>query len=395
MTEKYEHIKDALALLIKDISLEKLELFLFRPNIFDILKIKDVEVRHSNFLAWLLDTKANHNLRNIFLRWFLKEVFASVKVSWANEFMVDSMDTEDINIYREFHNIDLLVVASDFVLVIENKMWSKDHTDQLNRYNKTIAKLFPTHNKAFIFLTPYGVEPRLPEDAGVYVSYSYASIVRILEYIIEIHYGSMSQAVRTYIEDYIRILRRNIMKEDDVIELAQKIYAQHKNALDFIFENKPDRMLEASNSFLSVIKRAGYIPETQNKGYARFLTGELHEYIPRTGVGGWKNREQFLFEINYWTKNLTLKTVVAPGNSHNRALIIKGLMTIDGAVPPKTEIWSSIHSHKYNININNEKYEDAGKLEEDLFTILKKEESFIQNVSDVLVSFKDDYDYGL
>jgi len=394
LTDKQNNIKDELATLIKDTSIEKLELLLFKPNIFDILKIKDVEVRHSNFLAWLLDPEGNHNLRDIFLKWFLKEVFASVKVAWANEFMVDSMDTRDIKIMREFTRIDLVLVSTEFVLVIENKMWSADHTDQLNRYKQTINKIFPKHKKAFVFLTPYGAEPKLPDDAGVYVSYAYASIVKILEYLVELHYASMSQAVRTYIEDYLCILRRNIMKEDDVIELAQKIYEQHKNAFDFIFEHKPDRMLEASESFLAAIKKAGYIPETQNKGFARFLTKELHEVIPRTGLGGWKNNEQFLFEINFWSKNMTLKTVVGPGNKKNREIIINALMTINGAMRPKTEIWSSIHSHKHQININNEKYQDPKKLQDDLFTMLKNEAGFIEKVSNVLVALKKDYEYS-
>ena len=31
-------------------------------NIFDVLKVADAEIRHSNMLAWLLDSTANHGL---------------------------------------------------------------------------------------------------------------------------------------------------------------------------------------------------------------------------------------------------------------------------------------------------------------------------------------------
>ena len=39
-------------------------------NLFEILKITKAEIRHSNFLAWLLDPKGNHRLQDRFLRAF-------------------------------------------------------------------------------------------------------------------------------------------------------------------------------------------------------------------------------------------------------------------------------------------------------------------------------------
>ena len=35
-------------------------------NLFEILKITKAEIRHSNFLAWLLDPKGNHRLQDRF-----------------------------------------------------------------------------------------------------------------------------------------------------------------------------------------------------------------------------------------------------------------------------------------------------------------------------------------
>jgi len=62
-------IKDSLSSFIKDSNLDKLELLLNSPNIFNVLKIEHNEIRHSNFLAWLLDPKNGHNLGDKFLRW--------------------------------------------------------------------------------------------------------------------------------------------------------------------------------------------------------------------------------------------------------------------------------------------------------------------------------------
>ena len=41
--------------ILKDEDFDKLDLGLKNPNIFQILKITNKEIRHSNFLSWLLD----------------------------------------------------------------------------------------------------------------------------------------------------------------------------------------------------------------------------------------------------------------------------------------------------------------------------------------------------
>ena len=37
-------------------------------NIFDILRITNYEIRHSNILAWLFDSKENHGLGESFIK---------------------------------------------------------------------------------------------------------------------------------------------------------------------------------------------------------------------------------------------------------------------------------------------------------------------------------------
>ena len=47
-------VKTKYSQLIKDINFDRLDLELKNPNIFQILKISNTEIRHSNFLSWLL-----------------------------------------------------------------------------------------------------------------------------------------------------------------------------------------------------------------------------------------------------------------------------------------------------------------------------------------------------
>jgi hypothetical protein len=48
--------------------LSELEIRIGRFNIFDALSIARTEIRHSNFLAWLLDPSESHGQGPLFLR---------------------------------------------------------------------------------------------------------------------------------------------------------------------------------------------------------------------------------------------------------------------------------------------------------------------------------------
>ena len=243
-----------------------------------------------------------------------------------------------------------------------------------------------------MFLTPSGETPEAEEDSQKYITYSYESLVQILEIILNTYASSISDVVQRYIRDYVSTLRRTMMKDDEDTEIAKEIYANHKKALDFIFENKPDRMSEVMMAFVEAIEEAGLVPASQSKGYARFLTKALDPVIPHTGAGGFKNHEQFLFEFSYWSKNMTLKTVVAPGNRHNRKILISALSDLHGAIPPRSESWSTIHSHKHAVNINSDKYDELSVLKDDLVAVLQKEAKFIEQVEEAILAVKDEFD---
>ena len=74
-----EKIESHLGSVIADPDFERLELALREPNIFRALAIERREIRHSNFVAYLLDPTENHGLRDIVLRKFLRDIFAASK----------------------------------------------------------------------------------------------------------------------------------------------------------------------------------------------------------------------------------------------------------------------------------------------------------------------------
>ena len=65
-----ERLKELYSNLLNDVDFDKLDLGLKNPNIFSILRISRNEIRHSNFLCWLLDPNQSHGLGDIFLKRF-------------------------------------------------------------------------------------------------------------------------------------------------------------------------------------------------------------------------------------------------------------------------------------------------------------------------------------
>ena len=149
-----------------------------RFNIFDALGIARVEIRHSNFLAWLLTPGESHGQGDLFLKAFLMDVLRKARQQGAeppiSAVELDGAELRGLEVRRELRYIDLLISCEEprFVIVIENKIDSGEHDDQLQRYKDTVASEFPDTKSLFVFLTPEGDDPS-DED---WVSYSYADL---------------------------------------------------------------------------------------------------------------------------------------------------------------------------------------------------------------------------
>ncbi|BAY13327.1 PDDEXK-like family protein [Calothrix sp. NIES-2098] len=147
--------------------LDNLESKLAQFNIFEAIGVVRQEIRHSNFLAFLLNPSQNHRLDDIFLKRFLKGVLLdteqSTNVNYANisSVDVDIADLTDAEVKREWQNIDIFIHSprNKLVCAIENKVDSREHSNQLERYRKIIENQYSNYQKIFIYLTPKGNKP--------------------------------------------------------------------------------------------------------------------------------------------------------------------------------------------------------------------------------------------
>ncbi|MCI7582832.1 PD-(D/E)XK nuclease family protein [Campylobacter sp.] len=120
-------------------------------NIFDVLETK--EVKHSKFLSALLDPDGLHYQNDLFLREF-------VDICELKDF---DFDTSRAKVYREYNNIDIYITDGDKHIIIENKIWTSDHDEQIARYIQAIVDEQDEQDEIYerilvLYLTPFDDE---------------------------------------------------------------------------------------------------------------------------------------------------------------------------------------------------------------------------------------------
>lgn len=159
-----------------------LEARIGRFNIFDALRIDRVEIRHSNFLAWLLDPAGSHGQSALFLRAILMDVMRRARELGLPQALspveLDGVELQGVEIRREWRGIDLLISCREpeFVVAIENKVDSGEHSDQLKRYETIVDRDWPDARKQFVLLTRAGDEASEEDWAPSRTAYSSATI---------------------------------------------------------------------------------------------------------------------------------------------------------------------------------------------------------------------------
>lgn len=258
-----------------------------RVNLFDILKISRSEIRHSNVLCWLLDPHENHGIGDAFLRGIIQRLVENDSSGRYDIFQVLLQDLYSFSVYREWKNIDILLVSTDekCVLAIENKVGAHEHSNQLNRYRNTLETDYPGYNHILVFLTPDGEEP---SDVCNWDILSYIDVVDILERILS--RSELPSAVKLMIDNYIDTVRRSIMNDQQLVDVCNRIYNKHKRALDLIFEHRIDGKAQLVNSIRRALRTLSsdydiLIDDSWNNGLG-FHTRRMDQHLPSIDQAG-------------------------------------------------------------------------------------------------------------
>lgn len=186
---------------------------LTRFNIFTALNARDYETRHSNFLAWLLAPSGSHGFGTKFLNGFLslvaKKMPGESEATNLNEILRKQAALASAIIEREFRprgwpggRADVLIRddRQKFVCLVENKIHTGEHSEQLARYRQMVEQEFPGFQRLFVFLT---LRPETPSDSA-YVSLTYAELCGKLKQLTDVKLSVLpDEALASLLQQYI------------------------------------------------------------------------------------------------------------------------------------------------------------------------------------------------
>ncbi len=305
--------------LIDNPDLERLEALLDEFNIFEALGAVRVELRHSEFLAFLLNPNQNHGLDDAFVKPFLQKALVGVAQAESPVTAIDLAlwDLDDLEVRREWHNIDILLLSesNQLAVIIENKIGSSEHSNQLQRYHQIIENQFPKWKILGLYLTAEGDDPTDER----YLPVSYETVCVLLENISETRKSTLGPDIRTLVEHYTSMLRRHILSGSEIEELAQRIYRKHQRALDLIFEHRPDQQAELAVFLHQLLEiTPGIVVETKGKTRSRFITDDLDIPSLQQGEGWTSSGRMLLFEFLNLNDRINLYLVIGPGPNQIR-----------------------------------------------------------------------------
>ena len=306
-------------------------------NLFRVLDIARDELSHSAFLAWLLDPRQTHGLGDYFLRHFLKaaaDIASKAGVGELSPIDVDGWALDDIRVITERQvggssgRVDILLVSEtdEFACVIENKIGTGEHSNQLAKYLTAVEEEYGDLTPFPIFLTPEGIAPVATSDAERYVPFDYKRIAGLIDWTLKARGATLNANVVGFLEQYQRTLGRYVVRttdNDNIDELALRLYQNHRAAIDHINRVKNARgILEWKDVDEWV---ADHVPSfraaASSPRFHRFAAKDLDsiEELNHSNVFG-PDTPMLLFEFNHDARrrHLRLDIVVGPGPEETR-----------------------------------------------------------------------------
>ena len=312
-------------LLAESVLLEELEELSNSFNPFSVLKVGTTEIRHSNMIAWLLNTNASHKLGDLFFKLLLKQLFINDKEYFIkmdmDAFDIELLDYSMFYIEREYRTkdgyIDLLL-KSEFektVIIMENKFQAGLGKGQLEKYNLYCEEYFKGYRKIYVLLSPYNfiMDTGSPQiDCWIILTYN--EIISILERIITIKKDVIHPEIETFLKHYIETIRRELMGNSELEKKCENLYRRYPNAFKALENYKPDRERQIKELCLEWIRhQSGIVEDYSSKTSIFFTTKRLAEsdqltISPRfTG-----SKRVVLFEIKNMPSYIRLLVTIGP-----------------------------------------------------------------------------------
>jgi hypothetical protein len=247
--------------LLVDPSFLELDRQLNAFNIFDVLNVREYEIRHTRFLAHLLDPCGTHGLGSTFLRSFLLQVSAQVasdeRVGLLDE--VHKLDLELARVMAEISlttnmqdeaveisdekpgnkrkssgqgRLDILLQIprrgqADIAIAIENKINARESNGQLERYKDWVTNRF-NDNVVLLYLTV-----NEEEVDSAWNSITYSNVVYPALNLTQQSCSTVGPGPALMISHYMSVLHEKVEAEAanaDADSIAQELHQNYPAA---------------------------------------------------------------------------------------------------------------------------------------------------------------------
>lgn len=319
------------AFCVNNPQLDELEAALAEFNIFEAAGLTSQEVKHSRFLSFLLDPKSPHGIGDLFATRVLQ---AAVHGRPPDEVGVTALDLElmdlsDLQVSCESHRIDILLYSpkNKFVVIIENKIYASEHSNQLDRYFKIVEDLHPDCRKLPVLLSPKGYDPS--DDR--YFPISYEEVVKILADISKQRQSTLSQSVTLALSHYENLLRRHVVSDSRINDLCDQIIVKHRKAIELLASKLGDPKTRIWQAADITMAECGW-----QAVRGSWLPASWIEWVPKENADGvWT---EFGFFIDAWTPKIALVLQIGPGDQKVRKKLFDAALSSPHLKPSSKEM---------------------------------------------------------
>lgn len=244
--EQYEKLFESVSQLLNKVEVAKEESRLRgeRFNIFKVCGIDHYELQHSSIIAEMIDPKGSHGQGCLYLNLFME--------TYGSKLCFGNLKPEDISVKKEERSygengeyngrMDIYVDYKGIpLLIIENKLYAKDQSIQLKKYDReAIHRNAKEGEYEIVYLTLDGKDASNDSGAGVhYIKMSYSKdIVKWLDLCIE--KSSRIPIVRETLVQYqnhVKQLTHQDMEKKDKEKMFE-LMSNYPEAIAEIIHNK-------------------------------------------------------------------------------------------------------------------------------------------------------------
>lgn len=285
-------------------------------NLWELFDIETAESFNEKMLLWLLNENESHNLGDFFLRrWLIlilhkdlnsqhryKRPLNALNIEYARvvDSSIESQKMIQINGRTRYLDlfIDLKTLRQeDWVIIIEIKVGTHDHENQLSDYRQWLKETYPNHKKLTIFLYDENLKQQPPEDEDRYwLKTTFSDVRNVIKEALNEKKGLIPFREESFIEQYMENLPPLAPegKSENLAELTHKLFGNYSKGIqyandankkeddeldswqihaknfvrerkkEFLLLEKQDEYRFVRNELVSILKSKEWFPETSN-----------------------------------------------------------------------------------------------------------------------------------